>query len=357
MAIRKERNRRLTDDPRLEPEAAVRKRKSFSQIRREPGIPRSTARREIMNHREESTRTFYGRRFSPCTHRDGCGSHGLCGRPDCTRNCASCGLRCRGGSCPGFEGEACPRLAAAPYVCNGCPDGGRCRLRKFHHLHRVAHKRYRDTPVTARQGIYATRGEPRAINEVPVPALNRGRSVHHAMVSSPEDGSVRTRVFYTRPHRATDRAQAERNHEYVRRVVLKGESFDSLAQEHVNTMMSHVNSHVRASLVKGVAPCRTPYERFAFECGGQIAGRLGIVPVPLEEATLRPELLEMNRSPPDKVRPKAIDGGRPVSTPEGESRASPWNRHAHFPMQKCTEYANLHLESLQFHANPYRQIP
>ena len=155
MAIRKERNRRLTDDLRLEPEAALRARKSFSQIKREPGIPRSAARREIMNHREESTRTFYGRRFSPCTHRDGCGSHGLCGRPDCTRNCASCGLRCRSGSRPGFEGEACPRLAAAPYVCNGCPDGGRCRLRKFHHLHRVAHKRYRDTPVTARQGVAA----------------------------------------------------------------------------------------------------------------------------------------------------------------------------------------------------------
>ena len=90
MAIRKERNRRLTDDLRLEPEAALRARKSFSQIKRELGIPRSTTKREIMNHREESTRTFYGRRFSPCIHRDGCRSHGLCGRPDCTRNCASC---------------------------------------------------------------------------------------------------------------------------------------------------------------------------------------------------------------------------------------------------------------------------
>ena len=196
MAIRKEKDRHLTDGLRLEPEAALRARKSFSQIKRELGIPRSTARREIMNHREESTRTFYGRRFSPCTHRDGCQAVGMCGRPDCTRNCASCGLRCRGGSCPRFEEEACPRLAAAPYVCNGCPDGGRCRLRKFHYLHRVAHKRYRDTLVTARQGINATRGEPRAINEVPVPALNRGRSVHHATVSSPDSFGVCERTVY-----------------------------------------------------------------------------------------------------------------------------------------------------------------
>ena len=196
MAIRKEKDRRPTDDLRLELEAAVRKRKSLSQIRREPGIPRSTARREIMNHWEESTRTFYGRRFNPCTHRDGRQAVGMCGRPDCTRNCASCGLRCRRGSCPRFEEEACPRLAAAPYVRNGCPDEVRCRLRRLHYLHRVAHGQYRDTPVTARRGIYATRGEPRAINEVLAPALNRGRSVHHATVSSPDSFGVCERTVY-----------------------------------------------------------------------------------------------------------------------------------------------------------------
>lgn len=444
MAIRKERNRHLTDDLRLDLEAALRARKSFSQIKRGLGIPRSTTRREIMNHREESTRTFYGRRSDPCVHRDGCRSHGMCGRPDCTRDCAGCGLRRRRDSCPRFEEEARPRLAAAPYVCNGRPDEARCRLRKFHYLHGVAHRKYRDTPVTARRGIDITQGGLRAINEVPVPALNRGRSAHHAMVSSPdsfgvcertvhryvnagvlsvrrhdlpmavryrkrsgapvehkvdrrraegrgwelyqkylaenpgvqvpqvdtveggrhdrrvpltvmfpnlrfmaarplpgkcarhvadafnwmwnapggdsfgtplpailadngtefsnplaietapEDGSRRTGVFHARPHRATDKAQVERNHEYVRRVVLKGESFDSLTQEHVDLMMSHVNSYVRASLMRGAAPCRTPYERFTFEYGGQIAERLGIVPIPLEEVTLRPGLLGMN---------------------------------------------------------------
>lgn len=444
MAMRKERNKHLTDDLRLELEAAVRKRKSLSQIKRELGIPRSTVKREIMNRREESTKTFYGRRFNPCMHRDGCRACGMCGRPDCARNCASCGLRCRKGLCPRFEEESCPRLALPPYVCNGCPDEGRCRLRKFYYLHRVAHRQYRDTPVTARQGINATQGELKAVNEVLVPALNRGQSVHHAMASSPdsfgvcertvykyvnagvlsvrrhnlpmavrykkrsgaptehkvdrhcaegrhrelyrkhlaenpgvqvpqidtveggrhdkcvlpavmlpdqrfmvarllpgkcarhvadafgwmwdalgegsfkalfpailadngtefsnplaietspEDGSRRTSVFYARPYRATDKAQVERNHEYIRRVVFKGESFDALGQEHVDMMMSHVNSYVRASLTKGDAPCRTPYERFVFEYGGQIAERLGIAPVPLEEVTLRPALLEMS---------------------------------------------------------------
>ena len=444
MAIRKEKNKHLTDDLRLEFEASVRDRMSFSQIMRKLGISRSTSKREIMNHRLESTKTFYGRRFNPCIHRDTCKAYGMCGRPDCTRNCANCGLRCRKDSCPRFEEEACPRLASAPYVCNGCPDEAKCRLRKFYYLHKVAHKQYRDTLVTARQGINTTQGELKAINEVLVPALNKGQSVHHAMVSSPdsfgvcertiykyvnagvlsvkrhnlpmavrykkrngtpmehkvdrhcaegrhwelyqeylaenpgvqvpqidtveggkndkcvlltvmfpnlhfmvarlmpgkcarhvidafnwmwntlgessfkmlfpaiiadngtefsnplaietspEDGSKRTSVFYTRPYKATDKAHVERNHEYIRRIIFKGESFDTLRQEHVDMMMSHVNSYVRASLMKGDAPCRTPYERFVFEYGEQIAEKLGIVPIPLREVTLRPELLNMN---------------------------------------------------------------
>ena len=115
-----------------------------------------------------------------------------------------------------------------------------------------------------------------------------------AIETSPEDGSKRTSVFYTRPHKATDKAQVERNHEYIRCVVFKGESFNSLNQEHVDMMMSHVNSYVRASLMKGAAPCRTPYERFTFEYGNEIAQKLGIIPIPLREVTLRPGLLDMN---------------------------------------------------------------
>ena len=58
--------------------------------------------------------------------------------------------------------------------------------------------------------------------------------------------------------------------------------------------MSHVNGYARASLMDDDShPCRTPYERFAFEYGEEIARRLGIVPIPLREVTLRPELLEV----------------------------------------------------------------
>lgn len=444
MAIKKEKDKHLTDDLRLALEAALRERKPFAQISRETGIPRSTVKREVMNRRVESTKTFYGHRFNPCVHRDECRATGLCGRPGCPRGCASCGIRCRGGSCPRFEEERCPRLAAPLYVCNGCPDEQRCRLRKFHYLHKIAHEGYRRTLTESRQGVNLTEGELRAINETLAPALNRGQSPHHAMVSapasfgicertvynyvnagvlsakrhnlpmavrykkrrgcpvahkvdrhctegrgwedylaflsanpgvqvpqadtveggrgdrrvlltvmfpmtgfmaarllpgkcaqhvadafdwmwdslgpdafrrlfpallkdngtefsnplavetSPDDGAPRTKVFYTRPYTATDKSHVERNHEYVRRVAFKGESFDRLTQGQVDLMMSHVNGNARASLMDDDShPCRTPYERFAFEYGEEIARRLGIVPIPLREVTLRPELLEV----------------------------------------------------------------
>ena len=196
MAIRKERYKHLTDDLRLALEAALRERKPFAQISRETGIPRSTVKREVMGRRVESTKTFYGLRFNPCASRDGCDAAGMCGRPGCARSCANCGLRCREGLCPRFEEERCPRLDAPPYVCNGCPDEQRCRLRKFYYLHRLAHEGYRRTLVESRQGINATEGELRAINEVLVPALARGQGVHHAMVSAPSSFGICERTAY-----------------------------------------------------------------------------------------------------------------------------------------------------------------
>ena len=47
MAVKKEKNKHLKDDQRLALEAALRERKSLSQIKR-----------EIMNRRVESTKTF-----------------------------------------------------------------------------------------------------------------------------------------------------------------------------------------------------------------------------------------------------------------------------------------------------------
>ena len=99
----------------------------------------------------------------------------------------------------------------------------------------------------------------------------------------------RTRVFYCDPYCATQKPHVERNHEEVRRILLKGTSFDGLCQEDVAFALSHVNSYTRASLGNS-----TPYDRFVetygYE-GRKFLERLGIVKIPANEVTLDPYVL------------------------------------------------------------------
>ena len=208
MAIKKEKNKHLTDDLRLALEAAIRERKSFSQIKRELGIPRSTTKREIMNHRVESTKVFYGHGFNPCVHRIGCKATGMCAR-----------------------------YAADEF-----------------------------------NWLWRTLGADTFRRLFPALLKDNGTEFSNplAIEISPDDGKPRTKVFYARPYTATGKTFVERNHECIRSIVLKCESFDNLTQEQVNLMMSHVNSHVRASLMKGLgrdSEAREAFEECAREAG------------------------------------------------------------------------------------------
>ena len=66
-------------------------------------------------------------------------------------------------------------------------------------------------------------------------------------------------------------------------------SFNPLAQEQVNLVMSHLNSYPRESLGG-----KTPYDAFVEEFGDEgraFLDRLGIVRIPANEVTLHPFLL------------------------------------------------------------------
>jgi hypothetical protein len=99
----------------------------------------------------------------------------------------------------------------------------------------------------------------------------------------------RTKVFYCDPYCATQKPHVERNHEELRRILLKGTSFNALDQDDINVALSHVNSYTRASLGNS-----TPYDEFArtygYE-GRQLLDRLGIMKIPANEVTLDPYVL------------------------------------------------------------------
>lgn len=101
------------------------------------------------------------------------------------------------------------------------------------------------------------------------------------------ESNHRTRVFYCDPSAPYQKGAAENNHEFIRRVLPKGTSFDNLSQTDVNLMMDHINSYSRASLGD-----YSPYEVFRMFYGQEILDLLGTHLISPNDITLRPELLK-----------------------------------------------------------------
>lgn len=58
----------------------------------------------------------------------------------------------------------------------------------------------------------------------------------------------KTRVFYCDPGHSEQKGKIEVNHEYIRRFIPKGISFDNYNQDDINLMLNHINSVKRDSL-------------------------------------------------------------------------------------------------------------
>lgn len=96
-------------------------------------------------------------------------------------------------------------------------------------------------------------------------------------------------MFYCNSYSPKQKAHVERVHEEIRRVLLKGVSFQSLTQDDVSLVFSHVNSYTR-----GVLDGSTPYDSFAArhgEAGKKFLDALGIRRIEPNDVNLTPMLL------------------------------------------------------------------
>ena len=100
-------------------------------------------------------------------------------------------------------------------------------------------------------------------------------------------GELRTRVFYCDPHRSDQKGSIEVTHEFIRRVLPKGTSFEFLTQEKVNLMMDHINSYKRKKLND-----QSPHQLFSFLYGADVLETLNSHLIDPSEITLKPELLK-----------------------------------------------------------------
>ena len=100
-------------------------------------------------------------------------------------------------------------------------------------------------------------------------------------------GNRRTRIFYCDPSSPYQKGALENNHEFIRRILPKGSSFDSYCQADISLMMDHINSYGRKKLGD-----KSPYETFEFIHGDELLNKLGCRHIIAKDITLQPSLLK-----------------------------------------------------------------
>jgi IS30 family transposase len=103
----------------------------------------------------------------------------------------------------------------------------------------------------------------------------------------PETGLQRTKIFYCHPMASWEKGAIENNHHYIRYYFPKGTSIDSLTQDKINIMFSHINATKRKSTDK-----HSPYDLARILLGDNILDAFGINYINPDDVILTPILLK-----------------------------------------------------------------
>lgn len=138
------------------------------------------------------------------------------------------------------------------------------------------------------QRLYEALGRETFCRLFPIILTDRGSEFTDPVsLECDEWGEVRTRVFYCDPQRPDQKGGAEVTHEFIRRILPKGTSFNDLTQDDISLMMSHINSYTRKKLNN-----RSAHQLFSFFYGKNVLDVLNIRKVPANDINLTPRLLK-----------------------------------------------------------------
>ena len=103
-------------------------------------------------------------------------------------------------------------------------------------------------------------------------------------------GNTRLNIFYCDAMQSSQKPHVENNHNYMRDIIPNSYPLDSLTQDKVDLMFSHINSTPRLSLED-----KSPYEVFCFFYGKEAAKRLNISEIQRDDVVLKPRLIFSGR--------------------------------------------------------------
>lgn len=189
----------LTQEDRCVIEQMLRERKTIESIAKRIRKDRTTVSREIKKHTVASNKSAPFRIPNRCIHRKDCLNKFLCAETPCENNkhresCRFC-KKCNA-ICADFEENICWRLSKSPYVCNGCLDESKCVLRKKYYHHQTAHDEYERLLSQSRSGINISEEGLQNLDDFVSPLLKKGQSIHHIMVSNPDQFDLCEKTLY-----------------------------------------------------------------------------------------------------------------------------------------------------------------
>lgn len=184
----------LSLDNRIFIEQSLSNNKSFKEISRYIGKDPSTISKEVKKHRIVKNPTNFVNSnhcsiAQHCTEVNVCKMRLSCGR--FCRNCPSCNSKC-----PKFVPKTCPTNSRAPFVCNGCSSKQGCRLIKYYYRANLAHKNYKTTLVTSREGINLTKPKFNELDELVSPLIQKGQPLAHIFANHEDDILCCRRTLY-----------------------------------------------------------------------------------------------------------------------------------------------------------------
>ena len=100
----------------------------------------------------------------------------------------------------------------------------------------------------------------------------------------------KTKVFYCDPGHSEQKGKIENNHEFIRRFIPKGISFDNYNQDDINLMMNHINSVKRDSLSGS-----SPYELMINFLPKQIIDYFDIYEIKQDDIILKNKLFDYKK--------------------------------------------------------------
>lgn len=136
--------------------------------------------------------------------------------------------------------------------------------------------------------LYETLGHEQYCRLFPIILTDRGSEFTDPVsIECTKLGEIRSRVFYCDPQRSDQKGGCEVTHEFIRRILPKGTSFDSLQQRDILLMMSHINSYTRKKLNN-----QSANRLFSFLYSETILPNLGIQDIPANDINLTPRLFK-----------------------------------------------------------------